>query len=160
MRLETIRTLRWERAAGLALAALLISLQGCNLNHTQIPGLIGPSELALALRLTATPDVITADGYSTSSVQAELHDQNGQPIAGRSILFALSDESGNFADIGTLETPSGNRLHAGTATAVTGGDGVAQVIYRAPARTDASSWMRDPWGTTPTARSIGPFASS
>lgn len=139
MRLETIRTLRWERVVGVGLAALLISLQGCNLNKTQVPGLIGPSELALALRLTASPDVLTADGFSSSSVQAELRDQNGQPVSGRAILFALSDESGNFADIGTLETTSGNRLHAGTATATTNGSGIAQVIYRSPARTDATA---------------------
>jgi hypothetical protein len=119
--------------------AVLLSLSGCGMDDVVIPEYSGPAELALALGLTASPDVITADGFSTSSVVATARGTDGQPLVGQTILFALADEGGRFADIGTLSSTSGARLHAATATAVTGANGVAQVIYRAPARTDATA---------------------
>lgn len=118
-------------------ALLAASLAACGLDKVTIPDEFeGPAELGVSLRLQAVPDVITADGFSTAAVQATLRDNNGQPLAGRDVIFAISDGEGNIADIGTLTTPSGVRLHAGTATARTATNGVAQIIYTAPARTD------------------------
>jgi PKD repeat protein len=106
-------------------------LGGCSTSKQSIPGLTGPSELGLAITLTATPDILTADGVSKAVVQAVVHDQNGHLKAGQPIFFSVSDQSGNlitpvFADIGGLNTSS----------AVSGPDGTAQVIYTAPYRTD------------------------
>jgi PKD repeat protein len=59
---------------------------------------------------------------------------NGQPLVGVDIYFAIAADTvltpgpGLFADIGTLTS---NR-------AISGGNGIAQVIYRAPPRTDAT----------------------
>jgi len=123
-------------ACGLAMALTA----GCGLDDVNVPGqLEGPAELANALRLTISPDVITADGFSTALIQAEFRDQNGQPLGNRDVFFAIADESGNFADIGTLFDLAGNQLGATEAIIRTNGNGVAQLIYRAPPRTDATA---------------------
>jgi PKD repeat protein len=119
-------TLRGGRfAAGIGLC-LLLAHAGCSTDKVTIPGLNGPSELGLSLRLDATPDVLTADGSSTSAVQATVRDQNGNPKPGVTIFFAVTDSTGTFADIGGLNHP----------TAVSGPDGTAQVVYTSPFRTD------------------------
>ena len=136
MRNQWIRQLRGRGVivlAGLVLAAVLNS---CGLDEIVIPEPDGPSELSLALNMTAVPDVITADGFSTSLITATLRDQNGRPVAGRDIFFTISDASGTFADIGSLRTSNG----PGTgATVRTDSQGNAQIIYQAPARTDATA---------------------
>lgn len=129
MMTNTYRAHRWARSAAVAGIGTLVALAGCNLNKVDVPPLNGPSELAISLQMTASPDVLTANGVSTSSIRVVVRNQNGQPVAGQALTFALTDSGGNFADIGTIETP----------TATTGSNGVAQAIYRAPARTDATA---------------------
>jgi len=124
-------------AVGLA-AALAVGLghSGCGLDEVRLPQLDGPAGLGQNLTLTATPDVITADGFSTSLIQATLRDQNGRPVAGRDIFFAIADSTGRFADIGDFRTSNG----PGTgATVRTDANGVAAIVYEAPARTDATA---------------------
>lgn len=105
---------------------VLLAASGCGLKDVQIPDYTGPSELALSLKLTASPDILGADGFSTSSVQATLRGPDGQPLAGRDITFVLTDDFGRFADIGRLSADRGT----------TNGAGIVQVIYTAPYRTD------------------------
>lgn len=108
---------------------LAVTLAGCGMDKTSIPELVGPAEMGLSFYLDARPDVVTADGYSTVSLQATVRNQIGQPAPGVGVFFTLADASGNFADIGKLNTN----------TAVTGAGGVAQVIYTAPPRTDQTA---------------------
>lgn len=114
----------WAAATGLALVA-----GGCSLKDVNAPGLSGPATLAVDLHLTVNPDVLTADGYSTAMIQAEVRGIDGSPLAGRDIYFALANANGLWADLGTL---SSNRQ-------VTNSAGLAQVIYTAPPRTDATA---------------------
>jgi hypothetical protein len=118
---------------------LFVFATGCGLHEVDIPDLEGPSELATSLHLTVTPDIITADGFSTAFIQAEVRDENGRPDANRDIFFAIADESGRFADIGTLFDLGGNQLGATDAIIRTNGQGLAQLVYRAPPRTDATA---------------------
>ena len=60
---------------------LLLGLGGCGLDEVEIPELDGPSELALSVRLTASPDILVADGFSTSLIQATLRGPNGEVLA-------------------------------------------------------------------------------
>jgi len=130
----------WQgRRASRAGVGLLVLCSACGLDDVTIPELSGPSGTALGVRLTVSPDVITADGFSTSLVQAEVFNENGAAASGQSILLAISDTSGRFADIGTLNATSGARLRAAEAVVVTGSNGIAQAIYTAPARTDATA---------------------
>lgn len=112
-----------------AVVGLALGLAGCGLDDAKVPELSGPAELGLSFFLDARPDVVTADGYSTVSLQATLRNQNGQPAGGVGVFFAIADATGTFADIGRLNST----------TAVTGSNGVAQVIYTSPPRTDQTA---------------------
>lgn len=123
-----------------AVACLALAFTaGCGLHGVDVPDIQGPSELAIALQLTVTPDVLTADGFSTAFIQAEVRDPDGRVMANRDIFFAIADESGRFADIGTLFDLVGNQLGATDAIIRTNAQGLAQLIYRVPPRTDATA---------------------
>ena len=121
--------------AAVVLCASLV-MGSCGLDKQKLPELAGPSEAGTSLKITATPDVITADGFSTSLVTVQVFDQNGTPVAGRSVILALANSSGQFADLGSLYSPTGSLLRAGEATIVSGANGVATAIYTSPPRTD------------------------
>lgn len=103
-------------AAGLAVAGA-----ACTMNSVEVPDLTGPSELALAFHLTATPDSISQDGVSQSSIVVRATKPDGQPASGQ--VFRLDMfVGGAAADYGRL---SGK-------TVVTGTDGRASAVYTAP----------------------------
>jgi hypothetical protein len=123
----------------MASVALLVAYAGCGLNGVQVPDLVGPAELATSLQLTASPDVIVADGFSTSLITATVRDQNGRPSAGRDVFFSVADATGHFADIGDLRSLD-TGVGVGTGLQVrTNAQGIAAVVYEAPARTDATA---------------------
>jgi hypothetical protein len=135
MRILSFRRARYAAALSLGLA-LVLGAAGCGLDDVEIPELDGPSELGLSVKLLVSPDIITADGFSTALVTIEMRDQNGGAIAGRDVFLSISDESGRFADIGEFRNSNG----PGTGVTVrTNGQGVAQAVYEAPARTDATA---------------------
>ena len=120
---------------GAALAVLLV-LAACGLDEVTIPDFDGPSETGIALTLTATPDLLPADGRSTALVTARLRNPEGAGIGGRQVFFTVTDSEGRFADIGDFPTSNG----PGTGVSVTtDGSGAASVTYRSPARTDATA---------------------
>jgi len=106
----------------------LIAAGGCGMDKQEMPGFDGPSTLALSLVITASPDVLVADGSSTAAVTLTLRDTGARPVSGRDLTVMIENEAGIPAGIGSLSSK----------TATTGGDGVARVIYTAPARTDSS----------------------
>ena len=124
------------RGSGVAALCAALTMGGCGLDKDKVPDLGGPSELSISLKLSASPDVLTADGFSTSLIQVQVFDQNGQTVAGRTVLLALATTSGSFVDLGSLYSPSGTLLRAAEATVVTGSNGIATAIYTAPPRTD------------------------
>jgi hypothetical protein len=131
-----------ERAArGAAVCAAILGLAGCGLDKLSVPGFVGPAELALSVKVTAVPDIITADGFSTSLVQATVRDQNGRAVSGKAVFFSIADSAGRPADIGTLRTATGQvAIDVGTGVQIaTDGQGIAQVAYVAPYRTDATA---------------------
>jgi hypothetical protein len=148
---------RWRsRLWAAAGVALLVAHGGCGFDGVEIPELVGPAELATSIALTASPDLIEADGFSTSLITATVRDQNGQPIAGRDIFFSIADSSGRAADLGTLRsTTTGVSVGTGI-TVKTNAQGVAAVVYEAPARTDATANQQ----IRVTARPAGTDASS
>src|SRR6266446_6747559 len=116
--------------------SLVLAHAGCGLHSVDIPELDGPSETGLSIFLAATPDLLVADGTSTSLVTATLRGPDGRPIAGRAVFFTIADSAGRFADIGSFPTSNG----PGTGVSVnTDGAGVARVTYQAPVRTDATA---------------------
>jgi len=127
-----------RRLRTMAGIGLVVAYAGCGFDGVEVPQLVGPAEQGTSVTLTASPDVIVADGFSTSLVTATVRDQNGQGAAGREIFFAVSNASGNFADIGSLRSLT-TGVDVGTGLQVrTNAQGVAAVVYEAPARTDAT----------------------
>jgi len=130
MSIHSIRNGIRARGAAAATLAALLALTGCGLDEVNIPDdLTGPAGLGLNLKVSATPDVLYADGRSFATITVTVRDQNGQPKSGQQLFFAITDESGNFADLGSLseERP------------FTGGGGIATVRYTTPPRPDATA---------------------
>jgi len=117
----------WLRRGVVAAA---VASAACGLDDVRVPGNFGgPAELGVSLKLTVSPDLIVADGFSTALVQAEARGPDGRPFAGLALAFALADEAGRYADLGTLSA----------ASAVTDGAGNAFLVYTAPSRSDATA---------------------
>jgi hypothetical protein len=119
----------------LCLGVLLV-LSACGLDEVEVPDLEGPSELGTSISLTASPDIVVADGFSTSLIQATVRNQNGELVAGRQVFMSITDANGFTADIGELRaTSQGGGVGTGIVV-TTGTNGIAQAAYTAPPRTD------------------------
>ena len=103
----------------LILATLVLSA-ACTTSQTNVPGVSGPSELALSLRMVAVPDSITQDGASQASIEVTAFDANGKTCAGLPVRMDMA-VSGVIQDFGTLSAR----------TIVTGTDGKARTVYTA-----------------------------
>lgn len=109
---------------GLFSSALLlaaVALAGCTVHQTSAPGLSGPSDLALSIRVTALPDSISQDGGSQSSIQVTAIGPDGKPKAAVPVRVDMF-VGGVGQDYGTLSAR----------TLVTNSNGVANVVYTAP----------------------------
>ena len=136
MRTQTLVRATNAKGAAAVLCALL-AFQGCvGLDDVDIPELDGPSVFAQNLILTATPDLLVADGVSQSVITAQFLDVNGRPAANQEIFFTIADEDGVFAAIGSFPTAQGPAFAVSVRT---DGQGIARVVYQAPPRTDATA---------------------
>ena len=104
--------------AFLALAALGA---GCTVHQTEPPPLTGPSEFALSLAVSVTPDIINQDGASQSAITVTARDANARPISGLAIHLDMLVERVP-QDFGTLSARN----------IATGADGRATAMYTAP----------------------------
>ncbi len=108
-----------------AAIAGLFALSACTVHQSNAPSpadVGGTTTSALSLDVTATPDSITQDGASQSSVVVTAHGPNGRPMSGVSVRLVMSVD-GVTQDFGTLSAR----------TLVTGSDGTARAVYTAPA---------------------------
>ena len=109
---------------GLLSSAILmaaVAFAGCTVHQTEAPGLSGPSDLALSIRVTALPDSISQDGGSQSSIQVTAIGPDGKPKASVPVRMDMF-VGGVGQDYGTLSAR----------TIVTNSSGVANVVYTAP----------------------------
>jgi PKD repeat protein len=102
------------------LAAALAGV-ACTVHKTETPDLAGPSTFALSLQMSATPDSITQDGGSQSSIKVVAIGPNGQAVSGLTVRMNI-EVNGVASDFGTLSAR----------TIVTGSDGSASTVYTAP----------------------------
>ena len=112
------------RAVVVVLAAALTGA-ACSVEGVTVPTPTGPSELGLSLQITATPDVISQDGVSTSRLTITAFGPNGLPLGGvplRVDIMVPGENGPVVADYGTLSDK----------WPTTGSDGRAVVIYQAP----------------------------
>jgi PKD repeat protein len=126
-------------------AGLLVS--ACTVKKTERPQLTGPSELALSLALSASPDILTQDGSSQSHVVILARDQNGLAVKGLPLhvehsesMCCAVDQNGilvldaNKQPI-RIAAPPGGQLSSQDVS--TGNDGRATLSYTAPTATDS-----------------------
>jgi PKD repeat protein len=104
-----------------ALLLLALWAAGCTVKKTEPPVPTGPSELATAITLTATPDTLAQDGASQSQIAMTVRDAGGQPLRGLELRLEIA-LNGVVQDFGRL---SAKRI-------TTGSDGRATVVYTAP----------------------------
>lgn len=103
-------------------AAVALTASGC-LNEDASPDpFIGPSELGLALSLSASPDVLPTDGASQSLLTILARDGAGQAVPNLSLRLQLRF-GGVLQDVGRISAR----------TLVTGQNGTALATYTAPA---------------------------
>jgi PKD repeat protein len=107
---------------------LVLTATACTVQETGAPPLTGPSELALRIKLDASPDSILQDGLSQSSIQIEAINGDGRPARGLPLRMDVVFD-GTIQDFGTLSSK----------TVVTGDDGRARVTYTAPPRSSQST---------------------
>lgn len=111
-------TLLTRRSALLAFVALATA---CTVHQDNVPSLTGPSELALSVAITATPDSISQDGASQSAVVVFARGPNGAAISGVALRLDIA-VGGVVQDFGTLSAKS----------IVTDANGRAAAVYTAP----------------------------
>jgi PKD repeat protein len=104
--MRTIQTL-------VAFAAVLL-IAACTLEDGAGPALTGPSEFALSVSLSATPDQLPRDGSSQSVITVTVRDASSRPVAGQRLTV--------LSDVGTLSATD----------MVTNGGGQASVTFTAP----------------------------
>jgi PKD domain-containing protein len=111
-----------------ATACAAAMLAACTVHKTEAPPLGGPSELALSLSMTATPDSISLDGGSQSAVKIVARGPDGRPVASLPLRVDMTVNDVP-QDFGTLSARS----------VVTGGDGSATVMYTAPRQSQGAN---------------------
>ncbi|MGC4084225.1 MAG: PKD domain-containing protein [Vicinamibacterales bacterium] len=101
------------------LTAVVVS--GCTVHQMETPDLAGPSELALSVSMSASPDTLFAGGMQQASIIVTAKNPAGAPKAGQT--FQLQTVVGGaYVAYGTLSAQ----------TVVTGTDGRATAIYTMP----------------------------
>jgi len=94
---------------------------GCTVHQTEAPPLTGPSEFALSVGMTASPDTLVSGGLQQSSIIVQARDASGGPKANQTFRLQTAVNGVNVA-YGTLSTQM----------VVTGSDGRATAIYTMP----------------------------
>ena len=105
---------------GAAVAAAML-VGACTMKSQEVPDLTGPSEMALSVNVTVSPDVLTQDGASQSVVTVVARDVNGQPVRNVSLRAEIM-VGGSLVDFGALSARN----------IVTDADGRATLVYTAP----------------------------
>src|SRR5215472_16486563 len=107
-------------------AVAAASMAACTVHSTEAPPLSGPSDLALSISVTSSPQTITQNGSDAAVVSAKLYFTDPKtgattPKANVPVRFDMA-VNGVGMDFGTLSARS----------AVTGADGTARTTYTAP----------------------------
>ncbi len=105
----------------LFVVAAIAALTGCTLDKQTAPPLAGPSELALSIAMSVTPDILTQDGQSQATLTITARDAYSQPVRGLTLRVDMV-QSGGAVQFGTLSST----------TVSTNSDGRATLSYTAP----------------------------
>ena len=118
-----------------ALAACVF-VAGCTLEDGSAPNLTAPSEFALSVTMTATPDQLPRDGSSQSVVTVTVRDAAGRSVSGQRLT--LSSSAGSLSE-SSVTTGSGGQASFTFTAPPSGTTGNAAIIRVIPVGTDASN---------------------
>jgi len=104
-----------------ASALILVALTTACVHQDEAPSPIGPSEFALSVAITATPDSISQDGASQSAIVVLARGPNGAPISGVPVRLDIA-VGGVVQDFGRLSAKN----------IATDSTGRASAVYTAP----------------------------
>lgn len=124
---DVISSLGARRALAVAALGALLAAGGCDLSHQSQPDLTGPADQGFNLELEALPDVLNADGVSTSRIRIVVRNQSGQPISGYAVLVQHDGDGVLRPDPGSTYV---GPIQTGGVMA-TDNNGVAFMIYTA-----------------------------
>ena len=124
--------------SAIAIASLMLAGGACTVSKQSTPGLSGPSELAMSVQMTATPDSLLQNGLGTSQVAVTVFDAGGNPI---SVAVQLSLSGAGMLSAGTLTTGT-DKAHP------------AFVIYTPPVATSGSASVVTIKGTVIASNSV------
>ena len=115
MRMHSTSLKTWVAPAVLAAVALVAT--GCGLEDQQPLSIVAPSEFAVSVTATATPDQLPRDGQSQAVVNVTVRDARGQAVSGQRLAVVPSTGTVAHREI------------------TTDGGGLASVVYTAPGLT-------------------------
>lgn len=113
----------------LAVVLPAMAVAACTVHRADAPpSLTGPSGPSTMVTLSATPDSISQDGGSQSTIRVTVIGPNGRPLANLPLRLDMA-VNGLTQDFGTLSAR----------TVVTNADGVATAVFTAPPNNPAVS---------------------
>src|SRR5687767_10323470 len=109
---------------------------GCTLEDGSAPNLTAPSEFALSVTMSATPDQLPRDGSAQSVVTVTVRDAAGRAVSGQRL--AISTSAGTLSDSFVTTASNGQATFTFTAppSATTANAAIIRVI---PVGTDAAN---------------------
>ena len=131
---------RYRLVVLIALAIAAIGVSGCSLDKQEMPPLSGPSELALSLTLTASPDQLSRGTGTQSIVTITARDASGNPIAGQRISLTLGPNAPQGAVLSQSEVTTGSNGTATFAVTAPNANSLGNItVLATPVGTNASS---------------------
>ncbi len=118
-----------------ALAACVL-VAACTLEDGSAPNLTAPSEFALSVTMSASPDQLPRDGASQSQVTVIVRDAAGRPVSGQRL--SLSTSAGSLSE-GSVTTGSGGQATFTFTAPSSATTGNAAIIQAVPVGTDGAN---------------------
>ena len=98
-----------------AMLVLAVCVAQCSVSDQTAPSLTGPSERALSLTVTATPDQLPRDGVSQSIVTVTVRGPQDNPVVGQGLTVGVSPSAAVPSESSLRTDASGRATVAVTA---------------------------------------------
>ncbi len=129
------------RSRWAAIALLVAFATACGVENQDMPKLAGPSELALSLVPSASPDQLTRDGSSQSTVTVKAFGPDGKLRSGQRIALGIAGTSALLSTSDVITGPDGNATFTVTAPPLNV-PGDAIIVVMTPIGTNAENTVR------------------
>lgn len=130
----------FQIARGCLLAVAVSTLvAGCGLESLEQPPLSAPSEFALSVTLTATPDQLPRDGSTKADVKVTVRDAQGKPVGGQRLTVGVDVRSAVLSANEVTTNAAGEATFSVTAPPASALAGSFITVSAIPVGTDISN---------------------